>query len=86
MSKTIVVTKDMLTIFEGHSICPSEELYKEVTAVTDMIDKVNGGGDYFDGLLVDMGMLTMMKDVWYGRRESFTITLTPTLVGSVQVM
>lgn len=86
MSKTIVVDKSMLVQFEGHSICPSEELYKEITAVTDMIDKVNGGGDYFDGLLVDMGMLTMMKDVWYGRRESFTITLTPPIVGSVQVV
>ncbi|MNH19507.1 hypothetical protein D3C79_792470 [compost metagenome] len=76
----------MLTIFEEHTICPSESLYKEITSHTDIIDKVNGEGDYFDHLLVDKGMLTMMKDVWYGRRESFTITLTPTQVGSVDVL
>lgn len=76
MSKTIVVTKEMLTLFEDHCVCPCESLYKDITAVTDEIDKVNGEGDYFDHLLVDKGMLTMMKDVWYGRRETFTVTLT----------
>ncbi|MNH11311.1 hypothetical protein D3C87_1099020 [compost metagenome] len=83
MSKTIIVTKEMLMLFEDNCVCPSEDLYNEITAVTDAIDKVNGEGDYFDCLLVDKDMLTMMRDVWYGRRESFTVTLTP---DSVEVM
>ncbi len=75
MSKTIVVDKSMLTLFE-EGVCPSETLYKDITVVTDAIDKVNGEGDYFDHLLVDKKMLTMMWDVWEGRRESFTVTMT----------
>ncbi|MNC67858.1 hypothetical protein D3C75_1183970 [compost metagenome] len=80
--KQIIINKDKLELFEEHVVCLRSDVYSEVDVVAKSIDKVNGG-DYFDHLLVDMGMLTKMKEVWYGQRESFTITLNETTVGSV---
>lgn len=82
--KSLIVKKEHLELFEEHVVCLNTEVFNEVNTLCKEIDKLNGG-DYFDGLLVDMGMLTMMKDVWYGRRESFTINLTQTIVGSVSL-
>lgn len=86
MSKVIVVDKSKLSYHDDDPkmplVCLNDETYKEVTAITDAMDKVNGG-DAFDGLLVEGGMRDAMWDVWEGRRESFTLTLVVPTTGSV---
>ena len=73
--KTMVVDKEMLTVVEG-CVCLNEDVYKEISRQAKAIDDVAGEGDYFDHLLVDKGMLTMMKEVWAGGRESFAVVIT----------
>lgn len=86
MSKVIVVDKSKLSYDDSDKRMPlvtlNDETYKEVTAITDATDKVNGG-DAFDGLLVEGGMMKAMWDVWNGVRESFTLTLVVPTTGSV---
>ena len=86
MSKVIVVDKSKLLYHNDDPqmpiVCLNGETYKEVTAITDAMDKVNGG-DAFDGLLVEGGLRDAMWDVWNGVRESFTLTLVLPTTGSV---
>lgn len=82
--KQLIIKKEHLELFEEHVVCLNQDVYNQVDVVAKSIDKMNGG-DYFDHLLVDMKMLTMMKEVWYGHRESFTINLNETIVGSVSL-
>lgn len=78
MNHQIVVDKSKLVMIED-CVCLNEETFGEVNKHCQSIDKVIEG-DAFDSLLVDKKMLTMMNDVWYGKRESFTITMVePTI-------
>lgn len=74
MKNQIVVDKSKLIMFED-CVCLNEETFKIVNDFCQSIDKIKQG-DEFDCLLVDKNMLTLMAEVWYGERESFTITMT----------
>ncbi|MNE18026.1 hypothetical protein D3C80_1110310 [compost metagenome] len=71
--KKIIVDKSKLVMIED-CVCLKDKTFNKVNKHCQSIDKVIEG-DAFDSLLVDKNMLTMMNDVWYDKRESFTITM-----------